>query len=48
MFTILVFKCKWIDNKSGAKMNESGMTLVDFWKVYYRVQRFIWRLKCQV
>jgi len=30
MFTIPLFKYKWFDNKSGVKMDESGMTLVDF------------------
>ena len=30
MFTISLFKCKWVDNKSGVKMDESEMTLVDF------------------
>jgi len=30
MFTIPLLKCKWIDNKSGVKIDKSGMTLVDF------------------
>jgi len=30
MFTIPLFKCKWVDNKSGVKMDESRITLVDF------------------
>ena len=30
MFNIPLFKCKWIDNKSGVKIDESIMTLVDF------------------
>jgi len=41
MFTIPLFKCKWIDNKSGDKMDESGMTLVDFQKVGNRDEPFI-------
>jgi len=41
MFTIPLFKCKWIDNKSGVKIDESGMTLVDFQKVSYRDEPFI-------
>ena len=41
MFTIPVFKYKWIDNKSGVKIDESRMTLVDFRKVGYRDEPFI-------
>ena len=41
IFTIPLFKCKWIDNKSGVKIDESGMTLVDFRKVGYRDEPFI-------
>ena len=41
VFTIPLFKCKWIDNKSGVKIDESGMTLVDFRKVGYRDEPFI-------
>jgi len=40
-FSILVFKCKWIDNKSGVKIDESGFTLVDFQKIGYRDEPFI-------
>ena len=29
-FFIPVFKCKWVDNKSGVKIHESEFTLVDF------------------
>ena len=29
-FSVPVFKCKWVDNKSGVKIDESGFTLVDF------------------
>ena len=41
MFTIPLFKCKWIDNKSGVKIDESRMTVVDFRKVGYRDEPFI-------
>ena len=29
-FSVPVFKCKWVDNKSGVKIDDSGFTLVDF------------------
>ena len=45
MFTIPLFKCKWIDNKSGVKIDESGMTLVDFRKVGYRDKPLSWHNK---
>jgi len=35
-FFVPVFKCKWVDNKSGLKIDESGFTLVDFRKIGYR------------
>jgi len=41
MFTIPLFKCKWVDNKNGVKMDESGMTIFDFQKVGYRDEPFI-------
>jgi len=41
MSTIPLFKCKWIYNKSGVKIDESGMTLVNFRKVGYRDKPFI-------
>ena len=40
-FFVPLFKCKWFDNKSGVKIDESGMTLVDFRKVGYRDEPFI-------
>ncbi|KAG2371826.1 uncharacterized protein HKW66_Vig0239470 [Vigna angularis] len=40
-FSVALFKCKWVDNKSGVKIDESGMTLVDFRKVGYREEPFI-------
>jgi len=41
MFSIPLFKCKWVDNKSGVKMDELGMTLVDFRTVGYWDKPFI-------
>ena len=40
-FIVPVFKCKWVDNKIGVKVDESGMTLVDFQKIGYRDEPFI-------
>ena len=40
-FFIPVFKCKWVDNKSGVKIDESRFTLVDFRKIGYRDDPFI-------
>jgi len=40
-FSVSVFKCKWVDNKSGVKIDESGFTLVDFRKIGYRDEPFI-------
>ena len=40
-FFVLVFKYKWVDNKSGVKIDESGLTLVDFRKICYRNKPFI-------
>ena len=34
MFTIPLFKCKWIDNKSGVKIDESGMTIKAIFHFY--------------
>jgi len=34
-FFVLVFKCNWVDNKSGVKIDESGFTLVVFRKIGY-------------
>jgi len=31
----LFSKCKWVDNKTGVKVDELGMTLVDFRKIGY-------------
>jgi len=40
-FYVPVFKCKWIDDKSEVKIDESGFTLVDFRKIGYRDETFI-------
>jgi len=40
-FIVPDFKCKWIDNKIGVKVEESGMTLVDFRKIGYHDEPFI-------
>jgi len=40
-FFVPVFKCKWVDNKNGVKIDESGFTLVDFRKIGYRDEPFI-------
>jgi len=40
-FFVPVFKCKWVENKSGVKIDESGFTLVDFRKIGYQNEPFI-------
>jgi len=40
-FFVPFFKCKWVDNKSGVKVDELGFTLVDFRKTGYRDKPFI-------
>jgi len=40
-FSIPIFKYKWVDNKTGVKVDESGVTLVDFRKVTYEDEPFI-------
>ena len=41
MFRILVFKCNWVDNKSGIKVDEFRFTLVDFTKMAHKSDPFI-------
>eukprot|EP00261_Vitis_vinifera_P019765 XP_010650360.2 PREDICTED: uncharacterized protein LOC104879379 [Vitis vinifera] len=41
MFRIPVFKCNWVDNKSGIKVDEFGLTLVDFTKMAHKSDPFI-------
>ena len=40
-FFVLVLKCKWVDNKSEVKIDESEFTLVDFRKIGYQYESFI-------
>ena len=40
-FLVPIFKCKWIDNKSGVKIDEQKFTLVDFRKIGYLDEPFI-------
>jgi len=40
-FIVPVFKCKWVDNKTGVKVDESRMTLVNFRKIGYHDEPFI-------
>ena len=41
MFRIPIFKCNWVDNKSGIKVDEFGFTLVDFTKMTHKSDIFI-------
>ena len=41
MFRILVFKCNWVDNKSGIKVDEFEFKLVDFTKMTHKSNPFI-------
>jgi len=41
-FSVLVFKCKWVVNKSGVKIDESGFTLVDFRKMEFGMGHLYW------
>ena len=40
-FRIPVFKCDWVDNNNGIKVDELGFTLVDLTKVAYKSYSFI-------
>ncbi|CAL2270697.1 unnamed protein product [Prunus armeniaca] len=40
-FTILVFRCDWIDSASGLVVNELGFTLVDLSKIGHRNDQFV-------
>ena len=40
MFTIPIFKCDWVDNKNGIKVDELGFTLVDFSKIGHKSNPF--------
>ena len=41
MFRIPIFKCNWIDNKRGIKVDEFWFTLVDFTKMAHKSNPFI-------
>ncbi|KAL6321186.1 hypothetical protein AAG906_015530 [Vitis piasezkii] len=41
MFRIPIFKCDWVDNKNGIKVDELGFTLVDFSKIGHKSDPFI-------
>ncbi|KAH6776554.1 hypothetical protein C2S52_014115 [Perilla frutescens var. hirtella] len=40
-FQVVVFKCRWVDNNSGVKVDDSGFTLVNLNKVGYQSDSFI-------
>ena len=40
-FRIPAFKCDWVDNNNGIKVDELGFTLVDLTKVAYKSDSFI-------
>ncbi|KAL6323329.1 hypothetical protein AAG906_029336 [Vitis piasezkii] len=41
MFRIPVFKCDWVDNKNGIKVDDLGFKLVDFSKIAHKSDPFI-------
>ncbi|KAL6326028.1 hypothetical protein AAG906_038520 [Vitis piasezkii] len=47
MFRIPVFKCNWVDNKSGIKVDEFGLTLVDFTKMAHKSRSIHFNLPSQ-
>lgn len=40
-FSVPIFKCKWVDNKTGIKIDDTGLTVMDFRKVGYKNEPFI-------
>ncbi|RVW60630.1 hypothetical protein CK203_048850 [Vitis vinifera] len=38
---IQIFKCDWVDNKNGIRVDDLGFTLVDFSKIAYKLDPFI-------
>ena len=46
-FKILVFWCKWVDNKSGMKFDKNGFTLVDLNKKGDPSDQFIFTSKAK-
>ena len=41
MFRIPIFKCDWVDNNNGIKVDELRFTLIDLTKVAYKSDSFI-------
>ncbi|RVW34767.1 hypothetical protein CK203_104447 [Vitis vinifera] len=41
MFTIPIFKCDWVDNKNGIRVDDLRFTLVDFNKMAHKSDHFI-------
>ena len=41
IFRIQVFKCDWIDNKNGIRVDDFGLTLADFSKMAHKSNLFI-------
>ena len=41
MFKIPIFKCDWVDNKNGIRVDDLGFTLVDFNKMAHKSNPFI-------
>ena len=41
MFRIPIFKCDWVDNKNGIRVDDLGFTLVDFSKMAHKSDPFI-------
>ena len=46
-FQIPVFSCKWVDNKNGVRVDESGFILVDLNRVGYKDEPFIFASQAQ-
>ena len=41
MFSTVLFKCDWVENRSGLKIDENGHTLVDFNRIGHKSDCFI-------
>ena len=41
MFRIPIFKCNWVDDKSNFKVDEFGLTLINFTKMAHKSDPFI-------
>lgn len=40
-FRVVVFKCDWVDNNSGVKVDDLGFTLVNFNRLGFKLDSFI-------